>query len=320
MEANLTIIIVNWNTKEMLQHCIQSILTHQSNLKVEIIVVDNASRDQSSEMLANLFPDVRLIKASDNLGFAKANNLAIPIAQAPLVLFLNPDTMVQRDSLQRMTTFLMANDTVGALGCKMINLDGKAQDPGLQWETSPMTKLAEMVMITDQTGRLLSRLLPFKTASGNGEVSWVNGGCLLVRKTVLDQVGPFDERFFMYAEDADICARIRQAGWKIYYLSDAEIIHVGGGASKGAASQFSTLMMCESISKFVRKHQGTCSQAIYRVAVLLGALFRLCLLVGLRLSYRVVLRPEPKKYRAATSKYNAMVKWSLGLARPIIRK
>lgn len=316
---NLSIIIVNWNTREMLSNCLASLKEHSDSNNVKVIVVDNASKDGSSAMVRTQFPWVRLINSGGNIGFGKANNLAMPYADTEFVLFFNPDTIVFKDSIAKMVTFMESNSAVGALGCKMIFPDGVVQPLGLQWFPSPFTELLSMLFISQRTHEGLRTYLPYIDPNKNSYVSKLYGGCLMVRKSVLDQIGWFDDRFFMYCEDVDLCRRITDSGWKLYYLSDAEIIHFCGGAGGETSSNFSVLMKCESISKLMQKYYGSIGAILYRLVIFGGSIFRLLILSFLKTASTLSKIGRDVDYRNTYRKYIAMIKWSLNLQKPIIK-
>lgn len=315
----LSVIIVNWNTREMLCDCLSSLRKHTDNNKVKVIVVDNASKDGSSEMVQTQFPWVHLIKSGGNIGFGKANNLAVPYADTQFILFLNPDTIVLKDSIVKMVDYMESNQAVGALGCKMKFPNGIVQPLGLQWFPSPFTELLSMLFISQRTQKGLRSYLPYIDPNVNSDVSKLYGGCLIVRKTVLDQVGWFDERFFMYGEDVDLCRRITDAGWKLYYLSDAEIIHLCGGAGNETSSNFSILMKCESISKLMHKYYGNTGAISYRLVIFSGSIFRLLILSVFKIVSSLSKTGYDVNYRNTCRKYIAMIKWCLNLQKPEIK-
>jgi GT2 family glycosyltransferase len=316
---DLSIIIVNWNTSDLLRNCLRSIQDYRGNLSVQAIVVDNNSSDDSREMVARCFPNVTLVNSGRNLGFARGNNLGLAHARAPLVLFLNPDTEIKAGALDLMARFMRDNPTVGAMGCKIRNISGTIQRLGLQWVPSPLTEFLKFIAVSDRTYERLPRFFPCHDPEKSGYVIKLFGACLLVRRPVMEQVGPFDEQFFMYCEDVDLCCRITRAGWKLYYLSDAEILHLGGGASSSAPGAFSVLMMCESFSKFMRKYHGKAGSAAYRATAFLGAQARLLMLLILSLSGHFGCRGPQTNLQASKNKYFTITKWALGLERPAIR-
>lgn len=304
----------------MLKNCLASLYDTVNPKQVKIIVVDNASVDGSAEMVESTYPLVDLIDSGGNIGFGRANNLAASQSDTPYVLFLNPDTIVLKDSIAKMVAYMESNPAVGALGGKMKFPNGTVQPLGLQWFPSPFTELLSMLFISQKTQKRLRSYLPYIDPNENSDVSKLYGGCLIVRKTVLDQVGWFDERFFMYGEDVDLCRRITDAGWKLYYLSDAEIIHLVAGASGNSTNQFSTLMKCESISKLMGKYYGKAGTLSYRIVIAIGSQVRLILLCALKaLAFLRIVPAHKITFESSFRKYVAMIKWSFGLERPVIR-
>jgi len=316
---DLSIIIVNWNTKDLLQNCLRSIAAGSEHYQVEVIVADNNSADGSRDMVAANFPKVKLFNSGANLGFAKANNLGLRHAQAPLILYLNPDTELGRDSLDRMINFMSKNSEVGALGCKIRNASGSVQRLGLQWFPSPLTQMLRLLAYSERSCPPLSFLFPCHDPEISGYVKMLYGACLLVRRAVLDQVGGFDERFFMYCEDVDLCQRIQRGGWRLFYLAEAEILHLGGSSSSNTVSGFSVLMMCESCASLNRKYYGRLGSIGYRLVTALGAPARLLLLLCLRTPLFGRRRLLRAPLDASIRKYQTATRWALGLEKPIIR-
>jgi GT2 family glycosyltransferase len=319
MSPDLSIIIVNWNTRDLLENCLRSIQKSRGTFAIQTIVVDNNSADGSREMVAKIFPDVLLMNSGGNVGFARANNVALPRATSSLVLFLNPDTEVSQSGLEKMIAFMKADRTIGALGCKIRNSNGTIQQLGIQRFPSPTGELMKMLCVSARTQSRLGSFFPYHDPEKSGEVKKLFGACLLVRRDVLDQVGSFDERFFMYCEDVDLCHRITEAGWKLYYLSDAEILHLGGSASSTVPGRFAVLMMCESFSKFMRKHYGWFGALTYRCVTMLGALFRLAVLFALAPVKLVRNKGSLNTLRPSINKYIVMWQWALGLRHAVIR-
>lgn len=303
----------------MLKDCLYSLKRNTDDQNVKIIVVDNSSKDGSREMTEKLFPGVHLINSGGNIGFGRAGNIAIPYADTPLVLFLNPDTVVLENTIQKMADFLEANPRVGATTCKMKYADGVVHTLGLQWFPTPLNQLITLLFLTDKTEQIFRKLIPFHDPNESGYLSKLYGTCLMVKRDVLDQIGSFDERFFMYGEDVDLSRRIISAGWQLYYLSDAEIIHNVAGAVKNSSSQFATLMTCESISKLMQKYYGRGGRVLYTSAIFLGSSIRLFLLFLLKILSTLSLISQSMNYKQSFSKYVAMLKWSLNLQKPIIK-
>lgn len=279
---DLTIIIVNWNGGELLCRCLASIRRHADPKSVQVIVMDNNSGDGSRETAQREFPEMRVVNTGGNLGFGRANNLAREHVSAPLVLFLNPDTEVLANTLSVMVSFMKAHPEVGALGCRMREEDGTPHELLMQWSLSPWSQFLSLMFVASNTPTLIKRLLPYADPNRSDFVTNLVGGCIMARKTALDKVGWFDERYFMYAEDVDLCHSLIQCGWKLYYLSEAEIIHYGGGSSRKTQKEFPILMQCESICQLMRKHHGRAGDYLYRLAVLVSCHCRLLALAILR--------------------------------------
>jgi GT2 family glycosyltransferase len=316
---DITIIIVSWNTRNLLKNCIASIEEQKKDLKIQIIVVDNNSSDGSRDMIKKHFPDVQIINSGGNLGFAKANNLAVPQAKAPHLLFLNPDTIIKENTLQKMKEYLDSHPDIGALGCKAINLNDTVQELIVQWFPTPFTEFLALLVLTYENILRLKKILPFKDPNYSSEVSFLFGMCLMVRKVVIEQVGAFDERFFMYSEDLDLCRRIRDGGWKLYYLSEAEIIHVRGAASKEAFSKFSILMYRESRNKLIGKYYGKFGMIRYRIVSFLGSNVRLFMIYVLKILESLRLIRKKNYLDSAYLKYLTILRWSLNIDKPVIK-
>ena len=312
----LTIAIVNWNSGTMLRACLKSVAQSAEDLQLRVLVIDNKSTDGSAELVKREFPEVRLIPTGRNLGFGKGNNLAREHAPSGYVLFLNPDTELQPRALERMTDFLAAHSDVGAIGCKMVFPDGEVADQNLQWFPNPLTEFLKHTILTYGIVRRLEGVLPWNDPLKSGYVQKLYGGCLMVRTSVLDKVGWFDERFFMYAEDVDLSRRIREAGWKLYYLSDAEIMHVAGGTTRNASGDFSILMGCESMEKLIEKYQGVPAAIFYRIGLFGASLLRLCFLSVLLILSPALRAGRRSLCREAVRNCMLRVKWVLGL-RPV---
>jgi GT2 family glycosyltransferase len=245
---DLAIITVSYNTRDLLADCLASVFAglKRSGLSGEVWVVDNASTDGSAEMVRRDFPAVRLIACGENLGFAAGNNVALEeLGLGPLgshahdsdlryLLFLNPDTRIVNDALGALVRFLDARPQAGAAGARLVHGDGSFQHsafafPGLAQIALDFFPLHHRLLNSRLNGRYPRRYyragLPF-------EVDHPLGAALIVRAAALAQVGPFDERFFMYCEEIDLCRRVKAAGWEIYCVPQAEIVHLVGQSTK----------------------------------------------------------------------------------------
>jgi GT2 family glycosyltransferase len=315
---DLTIVIVNWNGGQLLMRCLQSIRAHAGSNSIEVVVVDNDSADGSRETAAREFPEFTIFNSGSNLGFGRANNLARPYVGTALVLFLNPDTELMPGALDRAVRCLREHPDVGALGCRMLEPDGTVQELGLQWSMTPWTALMELLFVSSRTRQHLGRWLPAVDASNSCYVKKLYGGFLLVRREVLDGAGWFDERYFMYAEDADLSRTIRAMGWQLYYCSEAVIVHVGGGVTTAAPNAFSYLMKQESINKLIGKYEGRGAAALHRVVVCVGGLVRLCAVAVGRLLSRTRDDISAARWRTSLFKQRQLVLWAIGLRKATV--
>lgn len=213
---DLSIIIVNFNARQLLKDCLNSIFSQKGG-EFEVWVVDNASSDGSVEMVEKDFPQVKLIKNRENLGFARANNLAFKKAQGRFLFLLNPDTIIKDQTLAKVVNFMRENPQVGVCGVKIFNPDGSFQPSVGKFYN--LFNAFLMLFGGEKLGFLRSSPVQIK------EVDWASGAALMVRKEVLDKAGFFDENFFMYMEEVEWCFRIKKAGFKIIFYPETEITH-----------------------------------------------------------------------------------------------
>lgn len=277
---DLSIIIVSYNTKDLLKQCLDSIYGKVQNISFEIFVVDNNSQDGSPKMVKNLFPQVELIENKENKGFASANNSAIKKSKGRYVLLLNSDTIVLPGSLSKMIQFMDKTPRAGAVGCKLINPDGSLQS----------------------FGRGLKRV----REKGVKEVNWVEAACFMVRQRVIDEIGLMDENFFFYSEDMDWCRRMRLAGWKIFCIAQAKVIHYGGGST----GKWNPKIVTEAYKSgyyYAQKHFGIIIAIIYRTLTLVEILSKLSFW---SLAYFIKGR---KKFADKISTYQNIVRITCGL-------
>lgn len=252
----LSVIVVNYNVRDFLHHALVSLQKAMKGLRGEIIVVDNASDDGSVEMVRRRFPSVALIANKTNFGFAKANNIALDRARGKYLLLINPDTLVQEDTLRVMVEFFDENPDVGLAGCKILNPDGTFQLACRRSFPTPwvaFTKMSGLSSLFPNT-RLFGRYnLTYLSPDETYEIDAVSGSFMMVRREVYKQVGGLDEAFFMYGEDLDWCYRIQQAGWKNYYVHSTKLIHYKGESTKRSnLDEIRTFY--EAMHLFVRKH------------------------------------------------------------------
>lgn len=218
-ELDLSVIIVSWNVRPLLKNCLDSLLKATQGYQSEIFVVDNASRDGSSEMVASEFPGVRLIANQENLGFGAANNQALKLCRGRYILLLNPDTFVPEDMVHKMIRFLKRRSRAGLVGPEQMDAKGRLLLNWVRWSPREMSEYVVENLAALINGRY--RIL-FRRPR---RVPILNAACWLTRHEVLVKTGFFDDGLFMYAEEPDMCSRIRKAGWEIWLLREAQIIH-----------------------------------------------------------------------------------------------
>jgi GT2 family glycosyltransferase len=295
----LSIIIVSYNTRDLLVQCLSSVLEQTVGTDFEIIVVDNDSCDGSVNEVKSRFPRIKVLVNERNLGFSKANNLALKRARGMYALLLNPDTVVLDNALDKMVEFMRNHPGTGIIGCHILNDDGTLQraafPPPSLW-TSITSKLNTERLSPGKTSRYyrrhLERLFPshltnsyydkqYEKAKRAFRTGWVSGACLLIRRTTFEDIGLMDENLFLFGEDADWCTRARKRGWRVMLLPQATVVHLGGMSTSGAlsisieAGQFSRLY-------FAKKHFG------------LGAVFALrCMALAALLAKYIVIRFKP---------------------------
>lgn len=253
----LSIIIVSWNVREDLLKCIRSIEENKPSCTFEVIITDNASTDCTVDMIKKCFPEVKIIENHDNIGFAAANNQALKISQSKYILFLGPDTIIHPKSLDILIEFLDSNEDVGGCGPKLLNADGSTQDsvrrfPSFRGALHRHTAFKFLGLFKGEYRRWL--MYDFNEDKQR-DVDQVMGAALMVRRSVTEQVGVMDERFFIYYEEVDLCYRIKQAGWRVVFMPEAVITHLGG-RSAGQMPVEKHIMAMTSLLKFFRKHRG----------------------------------------------------------------
>ncbi len=266
---DLSILIVNWNVRDLLRRCIQSVLAHPPPGSLEIIVVDNGSTDGSVEMVRAEFPQVHLIANPDNRGFTAANNQGLAVAQGRYVLLLNPDTEVVGDALTTMGALADAHPDVGVVGPQLLNPDGTVQSSRRRFPTL-MTALLESTWLQPWAPRrLLARYYVLDRSDDEvQDVDWVTGAALMARREAIEQVGPLDEGFFMYSEELDWCRRFREAGWRVVYLPTARVIHHEGKSSEQVLPARHIHFQTSKV-RYFRKYHGPVAAEVLRL-VLLG--------------------------------------------------
>jgi O-antigen biosynthesis protein len=282
----LSIVIVNYNVRHFLDQCLQSVYRSLQGIEAEVFVVDNHSIDGSVEMVREFFPQVKLIDNQINVGFSKANNQAIRIAQGEYVLLLNPDTVVEEDTFSTCLEFMDSHEDAGALGVKLIDGKGKflpESKRGLPTPSVAFYKIAGLSRLFPKSKRFGKYHMGYLPENETNETEVLSGAFMFIRKSALDKAGLLDEAFFMYGEDIDLSYRIVQAGYKIYYHPATRVIHYRGESTKKSSVNY-VFVFYQAMIIFANKHfmpgQARLFSLLIRFAVYLRA--------GLSVAKRVV--------------------------------
>lgn len=256
----------------MLDKCIESVYAHLEGLDAEIIVVDNASEDKSVQMIKSKYPDISLIINEHNAGFAQANNQGLATASGKYILFLNNDTVVLDNAFSKMVEFLEKNPEAGIVGCKLLNPDKTIQPSCANYPSSHQA-IAVLSMFTKGAGAA-----GFKFSYDRTEkVDVVSGACFMVRREVLEEVGAFDEKFYFYGEESDLCLRVKKTHWQTYFVPSGNIIHYRQSTFNRLPTQQMSEIKTKGSFLFYKKHYGGVYLAIYGIwtfcHIILGTLF-----------------------------------------------
>lgn len=292
-----SIIIVNYNTRQLTLDCLGSVYASVTSYTYEIIVVDNASRDDSVQAIQKAYPQVQLIANRDNTGFAKANNQGIKVAKGRYILLLNSDTMVHPDTLHTMVGFMDRHPEMGASGCKVILPDGsldKACKRGFPTPSASFYYAFGISRMFPDRPKFNQYQLGHLSPDDEYPVDCLVGAFMLVRRETIDQVGGLDETFFMYGEDIDWCYRIKEAGWGIYYYPRTYIVHYKGGSARRKPMKI-IYEFHRAMWVFHRKHYAKRYGLLTNTAVWFG----ISLKFSLSLISNKLVRPGPQKESAS---------------------
>jgi O-antigen biosynthesis protein len=287
----LSIIIVNYNVKFFLEQCLLSVIKATKNISLEVFVVDNNSVDGSAEMMLEKFPQFNYIQNKNNVGFSKANNQAIKMAKGEYVLLLNPDTLIEEDTLEKVVDFMNNHPQAGGLGVKMI--DGKGNflpesKRGLPTPKVAFYKIFGLAALFPKSKKFGSYHLSFLDENEVHEVDVLSGAFMLIRKKVLDEIGLLDETFFMYGEDIDLSYRIIKAGYKNYYFPHTKIIHYKGESTKKSSVNY-VVVFYKAMVIFAEKHFSKTNAGLYSSLINFAIYFRASIAIIKRLLLSLIL-------------------------------
>ncbi len=295
--TDLSIVIVNWNTRQLVLDCIRSIYETAKECRMQVIVVDNASEDGSVQAVRQQFPQVEVIENRENLGFARGNNQGMAVAEGRYLCLINSDVVVLEGCLNHLMNYLDAHPQVGMVGPKLL-----WKDRTLQWSCRKFPSLWNTFCPAVGLPRLFPRV-PFFSGEHMGyfphdrvcQVDVLVGAFLMVRREAYEQVGGMDENYFMYCEEVDWCRRFHDAGWKIVFLPEAQAVHYGGGSSDREPVRFFR-EYCLSLVKYWKKHHSPLEVCLFRLIFFLRQVWRWPLRFVLYAASSLLGKAEKKDY------------------------
>lgn len=281
---DLSVIVVNWNTRQLLDACLRSVEAAGHDLALQLLVVDNGSTDGSAELVRERFPTVELVANASNRGYAAANNQAIALARGPNVFLLNSDAEVEEAALQTLMTYADDHPEAGLFGPKLLNPDGTLQPSGGNFPT-PASTVASLLGLHRLTGR--PRYGTRRDYDQPAVVDEVSGAAMLIRRDVIDGIGGLDEGFAWGYEDVDFCLRARRAGWLVHYVPAARVVHQWGGSQRLAPAP-TILKAIAGRRRYFQKHYGRLPASMVMVATVVSHLLRLIVFSAGSLRSRVL--------------------------------
>ena len=271
---DVSVVIVSYNTREVLRDCLRSLFREVGQVEFEVIVVDNCSADRSAEMVADEFPQAVLIENVENLGFAAGCNRGMVIARGRYILLLNPDTVVLDRAIEKTVAYADSHPEAAVVGCQVLCSDGSIQGTCFRYPSLLNIALSSFGLDRVPFGRRLLGRERMKEwgRDSEREVDVVTGCYMLVRRESIEGIGLMDEQYFVYAEEADWCYRFARAGWKVVFAPVAQIIHI----TRGSTSQVPSAMLVQlekSLLLFLEKHRGRASRACARVLFVISGIW-----------------------------------------------
>lgn len=311
---DLSIIIINWNSVDYLNRCLETIYANTKGINFEVIVVDNASFDGSGEFLATHYPKVKFMQNQKNTGFANANNLGFKHSIGDNILFLNPDTEIAGPAIAQLLHYLKSAINVGAIGCKLLNTDGSIQTTCIKaFPTILYYLLDSDFLLLRFPGWKVWGVRPLFFYRGTPEpVEVVTGACLMVKRTVFESVGMFSSEYFMYGEDVDLCYKLHKFGRTNYYNGGVSIIHHGGkSAEQTNFKQFNTIHKRKSGLIYFKKFHGSFAGILYVLTMGLSSAMRL-FLISITCPF-IFFKIDRGRVKMICQKWLTILKWSLRL-------
>lgn len=312
--TDVSVIIINYNSAAFTRECLRTIFENTRHSKVEVIVVDNASNDGCGEFISVEFPEVIFVQSNRNLGFAGANNLGSTMARGKYLLFLNPDTEIRGEAIDALCAFMDSMVDAGLAGAHLLNSDGSTQTTCITAFPSIANQVFGFEYLRKRTPR--SRLWGMKALFDNPgkpvTVDAISGACMLARREAFEQVMGFTTDYFMYGEDLDLCLKITKAGWKVYYVPEAAVVHHGGQSSvTRAEDNYADVMIRHSMYRFMQLHRGRLTAVMFKIATGVFAVGRMVVLFGF---VPAAVIPSCRRFvLRGWRKWTTVFGWCLGL-------
>ena len=303
---DLSISIVNWNTKDLLRDCLQSVFKCKGGLNYEVFVVDNASVDGSTEMVNRKFPHVKLIENRQNLGFSKANNQALRRSKGRYFLLLNSDVIVLPDTLKKMVEFMDEHGKAGIAGCRLLNPDGTPQPSYGDFHSIAKVLIGKLIPANFTEKWLVRYMQSHWDSQEARQVDWVTGAFLIARREAIDEVGMLDENIFMYFEDDDWGYRMKQRGWKVYFVPQAQAVHLFGKSMERVRHRISVQSVASKYY-FYRKHYGKTRLKMLKIFQTAHSL----LVIGLQLVNYLFHRDERDEMKKLFNTHKEIIRLTL---------
>ncbi|MDQ8201102.1 glycosyltransferase family 2 protein [Pelagicoccus enzymogenes] len=301
----VSIVIVNWNSKDYVAACLRSLEKHESIGELQIIVVDGASFDGIEQLLSSEFPYVQFIQSPENVGFGRCNNLGVEKATSEFLLLLNPDTEFLAPTINKMIAWHRELPEAGILCPRLLLTDGSLQYSSVQAAPTPLNQALGSEFLQKRFPKSkLWGTYPAYHRDAPTSVEAVSGAFMFMRTETFRAVGGFNPAYFMYAEDMDLCLQVRRAGLRNYHIPDSEVVHHGGGSSSKQVSRFATLKMKEANHLYFCLNHSKCFASLYKFSQFISAIIRLCIIKP-----RVLISKSDSQ-RNSLEKWKAVLLWS----------
>lgn len=314
-KPELSIIIINWHSKNFLHDCLESIYRYTEQTRIEIIVIDNASYDGAKEMLATLFPAVNYLQSEQNLGFSKANNLAAKSAKADTLLFLNPDILLEEPAIDKLYGAFKSQNFEGAMGCILLNADRTIQTSAIQKFPTILSQLLDIDFLQKRFPgfQLWDKSPLYRTEPALEMVDMISGACIMISIQLFEKINGFSEDYFMYAEDLDLCFKIKKLGKVIKINKNSRVVHFGGGSSNVSDnSMISSVMQKQSIYTYFLKFHSKLYSRLFQLTQGINGLAHILTAV---IFFPITLSLRGSKYSFYTIKrWHLVVLWGFNLS------